>query len=303
MAHLRRHSLDEEWRAIPDFPDYEININGDVYNKRIDRIISASYKGKKCTAVNLRRDGKNYLRSVNKLVSTVFPVQRDGEWRPICDYPDYEINKRGEVYNKKNKRFISQINDCGCGKVSLYNNEGVRSRSINKLVIETFPPKHGSEWREIHDYPDYEISIYGDVYSKKYGKILTPGVDTHGYYTVSLYRDGVSRDKRINRLVAEAFIPNPSNKPQVNHINGVKTNNHVTNLEWATCSENIKHAYDTGLRKTRKIKIMETGEEFGSVRECAKYLGLSERDGNIYACLNGRRKTCKGFHFEEVYDE
>lgn len=85
-------------------------------------------------------------------------------------------------------------------------------------------------------------------------KILSPITTRLGYLTVNIHRDGVRKVLKIHRLVATAFIPNPQNKQEVNHKNGVKTNNEVGNLEWATKSENNKHAYDTGLNpKTKKV--------------------------------------------------
>ena len=94
---MRRSSGSDVWREVPDFPDYKINKKGDIYNKRIDKVISASPKSKNCSAVNLRKNGKNYLRSVDKLVSTAFPIKRNGEWRSISDYPNYEINENGYI--------------------------------------------------------------------------------------------------------------------------------------------------------------------------------------------------------------
>lgn len=117
------------------------------------------------------------------------------------------------------------------------------------------------EWKSIIGWPGYEVSDFGQVRSFRvrgsHGPnmrfalepvLCTPWVDFHGYLIVDFWFKGKRKHYRVNRLVAEAFIPNPLSKPKVNHIDGIKTNNGYTNLEWATFSEDIQHAYDTGLR-------------------------------------------------------
>ena len=97
--------------------------------------------------------------------------------------------------------------------------------------------------------PDYEIGTQGTARSLKFGKVkvLSPSPNKNGYLRVCLRIDGKQTVRQIHRLVAEAFIPNPLNLPEVNHINGGKTDNRVENLEWMTKADNLRHAHATGL--------------------------------------------------------
>lgn len=118
------------------------------------------------------------------------------------------------------------------------------------------------EWKPVVGYEDsYLVSNEGDVKSlpkktRKFTVILKQKTTKFGYKNVKLSKDGKCKDFFVHRLVAEAFCSNNKNKPFVNHIDGDKTNNNYINLEWCTASENVLHAFKTGLKTiTEKQKL------------------------------------------------
>ena len=116
----------------------------------------------------------------------------------------------------------------------------------------------GEKIKDIKDYEGiYAITSHGRVWSYKSKKWLSPFYTGAGYHTVRLSLFGKESDKKVHRLVGAAFIPNPDNKPQINHKNGIKTDCRVCNLEWVTARENIQHAGDTGLNKVFKFTYQQ----------------------------------------------
>jgi len=126
-------------------------------------------------------------------------------------------------------------------------------------------------WKTIKGFEKYEVSDNGCVRNANSKRILTQKIRKDGYASVGLYRsNGIREHNSVHRLVALTFIDNPECKHQVNHIDGVKLNNNVRNLEWCTPKENTEHAYRTRLRKPsdhNKCKKLGKTSKFHYVEE------------------------------------
>ena len=159
-------------------------------------------------------------------------------------------------------------------------------------------------------------SLARNIYLQKWPmplpeKILKPFYTKKGYLRIDLHNGTKSRKSvQVHRLVAQAFIDNPENKSQVNHINGIKDDNVVTNLEWCTNAENQIHAYKSGLQPMgehrnvfrKKVRCIELNIVFNSLTAAAKYLNVNYSGPYIGKGCNGIFETVYGYHWEFVND-
>lgn len=174
-------------------------------------------------------------------------------------------------------------------------------------------------WKDIQGYEGlYQVSDLGNVKSLNWHnshseKLLSPcfygSEPKYHYYRVGLWKNKKYKLFLVHRLVADAFVPNPDNKPQVNHIDGVKTNNNASNLEWVTRSENQQHALKMGLRERNPIgkgcrnitakPVIQYNRDGEFIKlwfcmtDAAKALNVTRQ--NISRCAHGKQTTCKDY--------
>ena len=160
------------------------------------------------------------------------------------------------------------------------------------------------EWRDLPGYEGlYQASNLGQIRGPR-GTVNKPFKNRDGYLVATLYNGRKKSRTGAHRLVAMAFIPNPDNKPQINHKNGIRTDNRPENLEWVTCSENNLHRrrvlHGGGGREKRPVRCLDTGVVYPSITAASKATGAGLE--KILLCCQGKRQQTHGLHwaYEEV---
>lgn len=198
-------------------------------------------------------------------------------------------------------------------------------------------------WKDITGYENlYKVSNLGRIKSMakswvcgtsrlcSKGETILKKVNVNGYHAVSLWKNGKLYRPTVHRIVAIHFIPNPHNKREVNHKNGIKTDNRVANLEWVTPAENQKHAYATGLNRrhrkgegpyywvrgdkhhftgkkgkecvnSKKVEDIHTGRVWHTIYECAKSLGINKN--TLSRALNKKTPNKYGVRFKKLNEQ
>jgi hypothetical protein len=203
-------------------------------------------------------------------------------------------------------------------------------------------PTQTEVWKDIPGYEGYyQVSnfgrvkrlaryvdrhAYGIVHKKFYRERIIKNSLVHGYPVVNLCKENFVKHFQIHRIVAQTFIPNPLNKEQVNHKNGIRNDNRVENLEWVTNTENQRHSFQVlgrvsgrkgkpmtdkmraGLKRyqkehyedlCRKVRCIELNRVFVGITNACKELGVSK---HISDCCKGKRERAGGYHWEYVND-
>lgn len=294
-------SIKEGYVHVSLYPD-----NGDKHRpKRVHKLVALLFCGMKdgCDIVNhldgdkmnnhysnlewtTCRENTRHASRIGKLNgSNHKPVERTciqtGNKKTYMSISEAHEDNKSEI------KHASYIVNCCSGEQKTTG--GYSWRYLKKSDLECEPPIDG---KMLEKYSNYLITSDGKIYNKNLERYLRPSKNGVGYLLIDLYADEYDESKdvskyaqkrsakrkkfRVHVLVAMCFIPNPNNKPEVNHKNKIRTDNRVENLEWVTSQENMEHAHNKRIfQYTKNIKFIT---EYKSVKEASDINGYDHKN-------------------------
>lgn len=278
---------DSEWRAIPNAPNYLFSSKGEVKRKDTNnklKIEGNSYR------FHLG-GGENFRKTRSALFVEVFPeLENDGEWYEIPNFNDYCISKDGTIKIKANNKILNG------SKFALKNNDGNICRFHKNVILGiVFPFKYddGKKWKIIPGYNNYRVSDQGDLFNESNQRFLK-GYKNLGYRCVNIVKNQPKDTFFLHQLIIRSFVgPPPTAKHTVNHINGVKDDNRLINLEYSTPTEQLNHLIKMGLRKQAVTNRPVIQFDLNDCK-IAEFPSISVAASSLNYKKNGIRRVCSG---------
>ncbi len=220
-------------------------------SRKLSKVLIANHHGDHAIYPDCRA---GFVHSMSEAMrhGTYIGVQIDAPYTGISKSDIARIGKRlGIDYSKTYSCYkASSAFECGKCGTCVERKEAFKDAGIT----DPTPYEDELNLQPIEGFDDYFVSARGEFYSQVYGELkkMAPYKVRDGYLRLDLFKNGERITVSPHRIVAQTFISNPENKPEVNHIDGNKSNNCTSNLEWVTHSENMRHAYDNGLCQNQK---------------------------------------------------